>query len=152
MSVTEKTLSKDFVLNVNTGTPTHPVWTKLHSRKDLTLAISEETVDLKDCDAPGSDLYILSRAFSFTVTANRLEDSDTGARDPAQAAMEAMNLETGWDARLDYQIVTPGGEEWLFSASTTVTPFGGDQSTGANWSATLSAIGTPDIKSTGSWS
>lgn len=146
----EKTLSKDFILNVNTGTEISPTWTKLGGRKDLTVSVSEETVDLKDCDSEGADVYILRRAYSFTVTANRLEDPDTGARDAAQAAMEAMNLETGWDSKLQYQIVTPGGEEWIFSASTTVTPFGGDQDSGSGWSATLSCTGKPDITPIGS--
>ena len=142
----EKVLSKDFILNVNTGTDQSPTWTKLGSRKSLTMALAPTTVDLADADTDGwNDDRIVGYALSFTATANRLEDPDSGARDSGQAAFEAVMFETGQDNVLQCQIVTPGGEEWVFHASVTVQAFGGDFKAGADWQVVLSCSGAPTV-------
>ena len=142
----EKVLSKDFVLNVNTGTDVSPDWTKIGGRKDLTMTMSANKVDLKDVDSLGwADERILGYALSFGVTANRIEDEDDGSRDPGQAAVEAVMFETGAAAHLGFQIITPGGETWVFDAAPEVTPFGGDQDSGSAWSATLNCSGPPTV-------
>jgi hypothetical protein len=107
------------------------------------MSVSTDKIDLSDCDSDGADERIVGHAVSFAVTANRLEDPDTGERDSGQAAVEAVQWETGEEARLQFQITSPGGLIWIFTASVECQPFGGDHKSGANWSATLSVKGIP---------
>lgn len=149
MTVTsdDKVLSRDFDISVNTGTEESPTWTPILGLDEdgITWAESSREVDFMDADDGGFAKPLpFGRGYTVTLKGARIEDADTGERDPGQAAVEAVMDEMGPDALLEYKIESPaasGAEAITFQASATVTPFGGSDK--ATWGAELKVYGQP---------
>lgn len=149
MTVTsdDKVLSRDFDISVNTGTEESPTWTPILGLDEdgITWAESSREVDFMDADDGGFAKPLpFGRGYTVTLKGARIEDADTGERDPGQAAVEAVMDEMGPDALLEYKIESPaasGAEAITFHASATVTPFGGSDK--ATWGAELKVYGQP---------
>jgi len=149
MTVTsdDKVLSRDFDISVNTGTEESPTWTPILGLDEdgITWAESGREVDFMDADDGGFAKPLpFGRGYTVTLKGARIEDADTGERDPGQAAVEAVMDEMGPDALLEYKIESPaasGAEAITFQASATVTPFGGSDK--ATWGAELKVYGQP---------
>lgn len=141
----DKVLSRDFEISVNTGTEESPGWTKIAGLDEdgITIAESTREVDFMDADDGGFAKPVpFGRGYTVTLKGARIEDAETGERDPGQAAVEAVMDEMGADALLSYQIESPaasGGEVLQFRAWATVTPFGGSDK--ATWGAELKVYG-----------
>ena len=149
MTVTsdDKVLSRDFDISVNTGTSGSPQWTPIAGLDEDGIAWSESgrEVDFMDADDGGFAKPVpIGRGYTVTLKGARIEDADTGERDPGQAAVEAVMDEMGPNALLEYKIESPaasGAEAITFQASATVTPFGGSDK--ATWGAELKVYGQP---------
>jgi len=149
MTVTsdDKVLSRDFDISVNTGTEESPTWTPILGLDEdgITWAESGREVDFMDADDGGFAKPLpFGRGYTVTLKGARIEDADTGERDPGQAAVEAVMDAMGPEALLEYKIESPaasGAEVLEFKASATVTPFGGSDK--ATWGAELKVYGQP---------
>ena len=149
MTVTsdDKVLSRDFDISVNTGTEESPTWTPILGLDEdgITWAESGREVDFMDADDGGFAKPLpFGRGYTVTLKGARIEDADTGERDPGQAAVEAVMDAMGPEALLEYKIESPaasGAEAITFQASATVTPFGGSDK--ATWGAELKVYGQP---------
>ena len=147
MTVTsdDKVLSRDFEISVNTGTDETPSWVKIAGLDEDGITISESTrdVDFMDADDGGFAKPVpIGRGYTVTLKGARIEDAETGERDPGQAAVEAVMDAVGPDALLSYKIESPaasGAEALQFKAWATVTPFGGSDK--ATWGAELHVYG-----------
>lgn len=143
----DKVLSRDFDISVNTGTEESPTWTPILGLDEdgITWAESGREVDFMDADDGGFAKPVpIGRGYTVTLKGARIEDADTGERDPGQAAVEAVMDAMGPEALLGYQIASPaasGAEVLEFKAWATVTPFGGSDK--ATWGAELKVYGQP---------
>jgi predicted secreted protein len=119
-----------------------PDWTPIHGVRSFTISTTKNDIDTRDFDSGGWLEHIVgSRGKSFTVAGARIEDEDTGDRDPGQEAIETLGDELGADAIGSFRITTPGGTTYIFGASADVTPFGGGLDAFADWSVGLTMTG-----------
>jgi hypothetical protein len=141
----DKVLSRDFDIEVNTGTDESPEWTQIAGLDEDGIAYAETTreVDFMDADDGGFAKPVpFGRGYTITLKGSRIEDADTGDRDAGQAAVEAVMDEMGADALLSYRISSPaasGAETLEFKAWASVTPLGGSDT--ATWGAALKVYG-----------
>jgi len=141
----DKVLSRDFDIEVNTGTDQAPQWTQIAGLDEDGIAYAETTreVDFMDADDGGFAKPVpFGRGYTITLKGSRIEDADDGTRDPGQAAVEAVMDEMGPDALLGYRISSPaasGAETLTFKAWASATPFGGSDK--ATWGAVLKVYG-----------
>ena len=141
----DKVLSRDFDIEVNTGTTQTPVWTQIAGLDEdgITYAETTREVDFMDADDGGFAKPVpIGRGYTITLKGSRIEDAETGERDAGQAAVEAVMDEMGPDALLQYRISSPaasGAETLTFLAWASATPFGGSDK--ATWGAVLKVYG-----------
>lgn len=141
----DKVLSRDFDIEVNTGTAETPTWTKINGLDEdgITYAETTREVDFMDADDGGFAKPLpYGRGYTITLKGSRIEDADTGERDVGQAAVEAVMDEMGADALLEYRISSPaasGAETLTFEAWASATPFGGSDK--AAWGVVLKVYG-----------
>lgn len=144
----DKVLSRDFDIEVNTGTDESPVWTQINGLDEdgITISKNKRQVDFMDADDDGwAKPVIIGRGYVVTLKGARIENADDGTRDPGQAAVEAVMDETVFDAMLGFRISSPaasGAETLTFKASADVTEFGGSDK--ATWGAELTVYGQPE--------
>ena len=106
----DKVLSRDFKINVNTGTIVAPTWTAIGGLDEDGIAISTSSreVDFMDADDEGlAKPVVIGHGYGCALKGARLESMVDGARDPGQAAVEAMQDITGLAGMLMYQITSP---------------------------------------------
>lgn len=142
----DKVLSRDFKIEVNTGTIAAPVWTQINGLDDdgITISASSREVDFSDANDEGlAKPVIIGRGYGVNLKGARMEASDDGTRDPGQAAVEAVQDATGYEAQLQFRISSPAAatpEVLTFIASVAdVNAFGGGDK--AQWTAALKVYG-----------
>lgn len=148
MGTPDKVLSRDFPIDVNTGTIASPVWTQING-------LDEDGIDIKDDpreadfgdanDGGWAKPMIIGHGYTVSLKGSRMEASDDGTRDPGQAAVEAVRQSTVYDAQLQFRITSPAAatpEVLTFMASVAkVNAFGGADK--AQWTAELLVYGQP---------
>lgn len=141
----DKVLSRDFDIEVNTGTIAAPNWVQINGLDEdgITISPSSRETDFMDADDEGfAKPVVIGRGYSVALKGSRMEASEDGTRDPGQAAVEAVADSTGAGARLQYQITSPAAatpEKLTFLASVVATAFGGTDK--ATWTADLKVYG-----------
>jgi len=141
----DKVLSRDFDIEVNTGTEETPNWTQINGLDEdgITISKSSRETDFMDADDEGfAKPVVIGRGYSVTLKGARMESAEDGTRDPGQAAVEAVADATGLGALLGYRITSPAAatpEVLAFLASAEVTEFGGTDK--ATWGAELKVFG-----------
>lgn len=150
MGTPDKVLSRDFPIEVNTGTIGSPVWTKINGLDEDGITIKDSTRDTDFADANDGGWakpVIIGRGSTITLKGARLEAADDGTRDPGQAAVEAVRRSMVYDAQLQFRISSPAAatpEVLVFIASVAaVEPFGGPDK--AVWTAELLVYGEPEV-------
>jgi|GEM_PF-1243619 len=144
----DKVLSRDFTIEVNTGSEAEPVWTKIDGLDEdgIKIKASSRDTDFMDANDGGwAKPVIIGRGYGISLKGARMEASDDGTRDPGQAAVEAVKDETLYDAMLPFRISSPAAatpEVLTFTASVAdVNAFGGAEK--AEWTAELLVYGQP---------
>lgn len=150
MGTPDKVLSRDYDIEVNTGTIAAPVWTQINGLDEdgITESQSPNEADFKDADDGGfARPRIIGRGYTASLKGARMEASDDGTRDPGQAAIEAVAGQMVTGAMLQFRITSPAAatpEVLTFMASVAnCTSFGGSDK--AEWTATLLADGQPVV-------
>jgi len=137
-----KVLARDATFEINDGTEAVPDWLEIKGVTSLTFNPTKNDADTTDFDSEGVLEHLpASRGLAFTMGGFRLEDRDTGDRDPGQAAVEAYDALVGPDGLASFRITTPAGDVYAFSASVSVTPHGGGNDDPASWSVTITRSG-----------
>jgi len=143
----DKVLSRDFKIAVNTGTTALPVYTNIGGLDEdgISFSTSSRKVDFMDADDGGAAKpVVIGHGYTCALKGARMESVVDGARDPGQAAVEAMQDLTGLAGMLMYQITSPAlatPEVLTFSATSNVNSMGGGEKTA--WTAELEIFGTP---------
>lgn len=140
MAIT-KVPARDFKLEIDTGSGS-PVWTPIGGLTGLVPAPKTTQADTTDFDSAGqAEHMVLERSLEFTISGHFLEDADTGARDPGQAAVELLAAAIGLASLGSFRLTTPGGQAVTFRASAEVTSGGGSHNDPATWSAKITRSG-----------
>ena len=112
-----------------------------------TISFSDESTEadltVKE-DAGSYNHEISQRARSITLEGKYLVDITSKARDPGQLAVDELALGIGANSIGTFTITDPGGNKITFKASATSSNFGGDNTEGTAWSATLKVAGAFD--------
>lgn len=143
MTVT-KILARDHGKNweINTGTTSVPVWTKIKGINSWSPSPSKNDADTTDFDDDGRTAHMVaSRGDEFTITGFYLEDPNDGTRDPGQSAVETLAAAVGYDSLKPVRFTSPGGNRLEFVASANVTIGGGGNDDPSAWEATLTVSG-----------
>ena len=144
----DKVLSRDFKIGVNTGTIAMPVYTNIGGLDEdgISFSTSSRETDFMDADDGGvAKPVIIGHGYTCALKGARMESVVDGARDPGQAAVEAMQDITGLAGMLMYQITSPAAatpEVLTFSATSNVNAIGGGDKSA--WTADLHIFGTPE--------
>lgn len=150
MAIT-KVLARDSTFEINTGTDMSPDWVRIKGVTGLTFNPSKNDADTTDFDSEGVLEHLpASRGLTFQMTGFRLEDRDTGDRDPGQLAVESFDALVGPEGLAPFRITTPSGTVYSFSASVSVTPSGGGNDAAATWSVTITRSGPTTVLEGGS--
>ncbi|MFA9432891.1 MULTISPECIES: phage tail tube protein [unclassified Egicoccus] len=96
---------------------------------------SEETDDFSS-QGQGASLP-MRRASTIALSGHRLEDPDTGDRDPGQEEIETSAELIGAAAVRDFQVTTPGGKVGTFVGWAEMGSTGGGKNNKTGWAATL---------------
>jgi len=141
----DKVLSRDFTIDVNTGTVLVPVWTPIGGLDEdgISFSTSSREVDFMDADDGGlAKPVVIGHGYTCALKGARMESSVDGTRDAGQAAVEAVQDITGLAGMLMYQITSPAAataEVLTFSATSNVNAFAGGEKTA--WTAELKVFG-----------
>ena len=142
-------LSDDFVISINTGADISPysssgsaTWTPILGLKSHRWSeANTKEVDASNRSTRGrGQTRIVRRGNTLTFGGNFFEDS-AGARDPGQAAVEALaaNIipdDLGW-----FSYETPGGVVKYFQGTAKMADEGGDLDTLCEWGASVDVYG-----------
>lgn len=130
--------------------PALQTWTEIKGLNSIEFSPSSERADTTSYDDGGWASHLLvQRGLSLTLEGFRLEDPDTGARDPGQEFVEDLGMAVGAAAVGTFRLTSPGGETIQFTATVDATPLGGGNTDAATWSAELQVTGEPTITRTG---
>lgn len=114
--------------------------------ESLTHAPSSTLANTTDFDSQGRmESLMAERGDEFTATGFRMEDSDTGARDPGQEIVEALGNEISVASIGQFRITTPGGIVYGFGANVEGTLFGGGHNDPSAWGAKLTVSGAVSV-------
>lgn len=118
-------------------------WVPIGGKVDLSYSASATTPDTTNDDTDGAETHqVATRGEEYTVKCKRLEDYDTGARDPGQEAVEALGRQFGADSIGWFRVTSPGGNIERFDASAVVNHIpGGGQGDASDWEAKLKVSG-----------
>src|SRR5665647_2910971 len=103
----DKVLSRDFTIDVNTGTIVAPIWTPIGGLDEdgISFSTSSREVDFMDADDGGlAKPVVIGHGYTCSLKGARMEAADDGTRDPGQAAVEAMQDLTGLAGMLMYPV------------------------------------------------
>jgi hypothetical protein len=136
---TTKIPARFFSLDIEIGY----TWTTVKGITGLTPNPSDTNADTGDYDSEGiAEHMVMERGMAFSITGWRLEDVNTGDRDPGQAAIEELAELIGPEANGHFRIKSPGGLIDTFYATVSdVANFGGSKTDPAAWAATLTVSG-----------
>lgn len=142
MSDPTEVLMQDVDVDINTGTVDEPEWTRVAGVTGVTHSPSTARADTKNFDTPRRERHkVVRRGDSFTISAQRQEDEDDGARDAGQEAVETAGLAVGSAAEKQYRLTSPGGSTIVFTATVQVTILGGGTDDVSNWQAEITVTG-----------
>jgi hypothetical protein len=137
----------NFTTDITAGgfTPyTAATFTPILGLNSLTHAASTNRADAGGFDSVGRAKHLVTeRGDTWTLAGHALEDVATGARDPGQAAVEALAKLTGPSALKNFKMTSPGGNAIVFSASAENSLPGGGHNDIASWGTTLEVDGSP---------
>ena len=150
MAIT-KVLARDATFEVNAGTDVSPNWLEINGVTSLTFNPAKNDADTTDFNSEGVLEHLpASRGLGFTLSGFRMEDRDTGARDPGQQAVEDLDALVGPDGVGSFRFTSPSGDVYAFSGSVSVTPHGGGNDDAATWSVTITRSGATVFTPAGS--
>lgn len=129
----------DFILNVNTGTDSVPVWTKVGGQRGATLNRSADTVETTSKDSDGYKSYEASFK-DWSIDADGLIVTDDAGWVEMEDAFEA-------GSKLKVQFVTASGDKYDGSVIITDFPVEAPYDDMATYSVTLQGTGAP-VKTT----
>lgn len=108
----------------------------------FTIGMTKNDADTTSFEDGGNETHLVaSRGQEFTLDGYRLEDVDTGERDPGQQLVEVLATLIGPPSIGEFVIVYPSGWEQPFTGSVSVTPAGGGNNDPNAWSVTLTVSG-----------
>ena len=140
----QKTLIRQWTISINTGTVATPVWTEVGGIDNVAPTRSKQNADTGDFNSGGWDEHLpAGRGRSMTVSGHYLEDPDTGARDPGQAAVETQGNLIGTTGIDQYRFESAGGNGFDVNASVDVQDPGGSKNDAASWGFVLDVTGAP---------
>lgn len=118
-------------------------WTRVNGLTGLTPNPSDTNADAGTYDTGGFAAHqVMERGMAYTLVGLRLEDVDTGDRDPGQQAIEELADLIGPEANGHFRVKSPGGlTDTFFATVSDVGPFGGSKTDLATWGATLTVNG-----------
>jgi hypothetical protein len=144
--VLSKVLARHFRPEINTGTVAEPVWVRVKGITNISFSPTKSDADTTDFDADGWTTHLVaSRGASISLSGQRVEDGETGARDPGQEAIEELAYEVGHTSLKQFRLVRPNGAtalQGLVSAES--TPFGGGNDDPTTWECSLTFAGKPE--------
>lgn len=141
MSVPIKHLAQTAVMQINTGTAAVPNWVEVKGLTAINYSPSKTDVDITDFNSGTyNESMVARRGASWTLTGHRLSAAD-GSRDPGQAAVEALQTQTGANATGHFQYLLPDTQAYEFYAHANVTAFGGANDAVMTWNAELTMTG-----------
>jgi hypothetical protein len=141
MAVT-KFLARDLDIEIQVGGSGGNQFLAIKGLNTLTHSPSSTDAETTDFDSDGRSEHMKAeRGESWTLAGFTLEDVLNGDRDPGQAAVEALALETGPESLATFRITSPGGNTATFSASAEVTKAGGGNNDAAAWQAAIRVSG-----------
>lgn len=146
-----KILARDSILeidgNLGVGSPSY---VEIKGVTSITPNLSKNDADTTDFDSEGQQEHLpASRGRTFALSGFRMEDRDTGERDPGQQACEDAAELIGPEGLIPFRFVSPAGNVITFIGSVNVTPFGGGVDDPSAWSVEVHASGKPDFVAAG---
>lgn len=158
MTVTDTLARDNGTLEVNTGTPSVPVWTLVGGINSWSPSPTVNKADTsKFADKGRKTNMSVSTEDSFTFGGFRQVDEATGERDPGQLACELLSRDLGQDSRRLFRHTWAEGTVSTFEATATVTKGGGGNDDPDAWQielqvsgdiTTLEAVQVPDTPTT----
>lgn len=147
--MTQKNLARHYRLDFNTGDEATPTWTPIKGLSSIVPSFSGTDANTKDFDSNGWDSHLKAgRGMTVECSGFRLENNETGERDPGQEAVEvyAQAIDHPSVAK-QFRIVRRADDTvyYRFFASASCTPFGGGADDASTWSATIVCNGEPEI-------
>lgn len=147
-----KFLARDLAIAISTAPGVDTIagtdddtWTPVGGLNSLTHAPSTSRADTSSFDSNGRDEHLpASRGETWTLAGFTLEDVANGARDPGQAAVEALGKLVGPAGLGYFKVTSPGGNAIIFEASVEVTLAGGGHNDAAAWQAVVTVNGEPE--------
>lgn len=138
----EKVNARDWVVEINTGTPAVPVWTQIGGLTSFSLGHTSEKTPTTDFDSGGrSEHQVMERGGSITIEGRFLEDPANGTRDAGQAAVETLGDAVGNASLGTFRFTSPGNTAKTRKASVDLGDQGGGNNDKTSWSATLEFSG-----------
>lgn len=138
----EHVLLRDTTAEINTGTEAVPNWVEILGIDKIERKPKATKKDCATTKSGGNEEHrVTERGDTWTLKGQRIEDPDSGARDPGQEAVEALGNAIGYDSVKQIRMSSPGAEVLVFWASAVVTPLGGDKSGFSDWEAELERSG-----------
>lgn len=143
--VLSKVLARHFRPEINTGTEATPNWVPIKGITNISPTFNKNDADTTDFDADGWLTHLVaSRGAGLQLQGQRVEDGDTGVRDPGQEAVEELGWAMGHASLKLFRMVRPDATVMIQGqVSAEVTPYGGGNDDPAGWSATLTFAGEP---------
>ncbi len=140
----EHVLLRDFKTEINTGTEAVPNWVEIlgiaggpvHKPKTTTKSVASNK------SGGRQDERVTNRGDSYSLKGQRIEDPNTGARDPGQEAVEAAAGLIGYNSTKQYRITSPGNVAKVFKATTEATESGGSEDDFCDWSFDITVCGS----------
>ena len=137
-----KLLARDVLIEVNEGSDLSPSWLEIKGVNSITTNSTKNDANTTTFDTDGWLEHITaSRGFSFGLGGLRLEDPETGARDPGQEFVEELAFLFTYEAFAPFRITSPGGEVWTFEGSVDNQPLGGGNDDPNAWNVTVNVNG-----------
>lgn len=139
----------DNAWDINTGTEAVPVWTPILNLNNWAPSPGNSTADTTVKESAGWDEHSVSRrTMEHTISGLKLVDAATGARDPGQAATEALAFGFGPESKTKFRHTAAGSVVNVFKASAVVTQGGGGVDDASAWEAKLKMSGPPTFTGT----
>ncbi|MEA0553759.1 phage tail tube protein [Lysinibacillus irui] len=139
---TVKVLSRDIIVEINTGTDAVENFVEIKGLNSVTFSSAKSDADTTTFDEGGWGSHIVAnRSRSASIAGFYLVDVETGERDPGQAAVEALNEAIGPASIGDFRMKFPGGEVKRFKASVNLAEVGGGNDDPMPWGAELTISG-----------
>lgn len=133
--------ARDWTFELSDGAAI-PVFVQIGGVTSVTMSRSSTNEDTTDFDSGGTDEHeIMSRGRTFSIEGRYLMDPADGARDPGQAAVEALADALTYNSLRELRITDPAGGTSTQEVSAELGSIGGGTNSKTSWSATFTRSG-----------